>query len=108
MSKKDMVYHIGVDMSADINDVEGKFNKLKGTLSQINLPNSFKKELAETFTRGTQALEEFVKLQGQSGHTEAEINKMGKAYREVTGVIDVLSRKVSGIEALDPNKLLPK
>ena len=62
MSKKDMVYHIGVDMSANIADVQGKFDKLKTTLTTMKLPSSSAKELNETFERASQGLEEFTTL----------------------------------------------
>ena len=108
MSKKDMVYHIGVDMSANIGDVESKFNKLKSTLASVSLPSSMKKELTETFTRASQELEDFITLQKQSGHTEADVKKINQAYKSVVDSIDILSRKVAGIESLDASKLLPK
>lgn len=53
MSKKDIVYHIGVDMSANIADVEAKFGKLKNSLSDMKLPATATKDLNETFTKAS-------------------------------------------------------
>lgn len=101
-------YRIGVNFTGEIGDLQNKLNQVRSSLQGVRLPASTAKEFNEVIERSNQQLKEFADLANQGSHSEQDIRKLNTAYQSLSNSVDLLSRKWAGLEAMDPNKLLPK
>lgn len=104
----DKKFNIIFDVDANIGPVKNAVSNLQSALSKINVPDSFKKGLTDTFTRLDNEIKNFESIASKGFTNLADVNKAEKSFDRVTDLLSKLRTEAARLKGVDPNKLLPK
>ena len=104
----DKKFNIIFDVDANIGPVKTAVSNLQSALSKINIPDSFKKGLTDTFTKLDNEIKNFESIASKGFTNLADVNKAEKSFDKVTDLLSKLRTEAARLKGIDPNKLLPK
>ncbi len=104
----DKKFNIIFDVDANIGPVKTAVSNLQSALSKINIPDSFKKGLSDTFTKLDNEIKNFESIASKGFTNLADVNKAEKSFDRVTDLLSKLRTEAARLKGVDPNKLLPK
>lgn len=105
----DKKFNITFDVDANITPVKNAISGLQSALSKINIPDSFKKGLTDTFTKLDNEIKNFESITSKGFTNLADVNKAERSFDKVTDLLSKLRTEASRIKNIDDlNKLLPK
>lgn len=104
----DKKFNIVFDVDANIGPVKNAVSNLQSALSKINVPDSFKKGLTDTFTKLDNEIKNFESIASKGFTNLADVNKAEKSFDKVTDLLSKLRTEAARLKGVDPNKLLPK
>lgn len=104
----DKKFNITFDVDANIGPVKNAVSNLQSALNKINIPDSFKKGLTDTFTKLDNEIKNFESIASKGFTNLADVNKAEKSFDRVTDLLSKLRTETARLKGVDPNKLLPK
>ena len=101
-------FNLIFDVNANINPIKTTVNGLQNSLSRINIPDNFKKNLDLIFNKITKEIENFEVISSKGFSNIADVGKAEKSFNRITDLLNKLKIQTNQLKGIDPNKFLPE